>query len=69
MNQDALVIARSILELKQDGDVLKDYIFPFFVAFFQLYLVPVWLILLIKGRSGTGLRGSGLIWQINYCLM
>ncbi|MCK7450345.1 hypothetical protein [Enterobacter chengduensis] len=38
MNQDALVIARSILELKQDGDVLKDYIFPFFVAFFSALL-------------------------------
>jgi hypothetical protein len=38
VNQDALVIARSILELKQNGDTLKDYIFPFFIAFFSALL-------------------------------
>lgn len=38
MNQEALIIAKSILELKQENDVIKDYLFPFFVAFFSALL-------------------------------
>ncbi|HHI1837657.1 hypothetical protein D1174_04315 [Enterobacter cloacae] len=38
MNQDALIIAKSILELKQDNDLIKDYLFPFFISFFSALL-------------------------------
>ncbi|MEB4673163.1 hypothetical protein MXL54_00025 [Enterobacteriaceae bacterium G50] len=38
MNQDALLIAQSISELKQNSDVFKDYFFPIVMSFFSAFL-------------------------------
>ncbi|MBK4340421.1 hypothetical protein JJQ24_26100, partial [Enterobacter hormaechei] len=38
MHHDAQLIAQSILELKQNSDTVKDYLFPVLMSFFSALL-------------------------------